>query len=68
MAGETDPLPQLRAIRDDIRRIDARRRDLTEGRDLLIRRAAESGATQEDIADAAGLSQSRIQEVITGGR
>lgn len=64
MAGET-PLPQLRAIRDDIRRIDSDRRALVSRRDALIARAAKAGETQEDIARAAGLSQSRVQQLIT---
>ena len=64
MSGE-NPLPQLRAIRDQIRCIDTQREDLIEGRNRLIREAIERGATQEDVARAAGLSQSRVQQVIT---
>jgi len=62
---EGDPLPQLQAIRDDIRRLDATRADLIDGRDRLIRKAIERGETQEKVAKAAGLSQSRVQQVIT---
>lgn len=63
MAGE-NPLPQLRKIRDDIRRIDAQREDLIEGRDRLIRKAAELDNTERQIADAAGLSQSRVHRIL----
>ena len=63
MAGE-NPLPQLRKVRDEIRRLDA----LLDERDRLIREAVELGYTQQQIANAAGLSQSRVQEVITGRR
>lgn len=63
MAGPS-PLHRLRQLRDDIRRMEG----LVEARDDLIREAALSGFTQQQIADAAGLSQSRVQEVITGHR
>lgn len=63
MAGET-PLPQLRAIRDQIRRIDEEREDLTEGRDRLIRKAAELEISERQIAKAAGLSQSRVHAIV----
>lgn len=63
MAGE-NPLPQLRAIRDDIRRIDAQREDLEEGRNRLIRQAAGLGKTERQIAEAAGLSQSRVHRIL----
>lgn len=67
MAGEHS-LSQLRLIRDKIRRLDAEREDLVEGRNVLIRQADEAGFSQQQIATAADLSQSRIQEVITGRR
>lgn len=59
-----DPLPRLRKIRDEIRRT----RKLMEDRDRLIREAVALGHSQQQIANAAGLSQSRVQEVITGRR
>lgn len=59
MAGE-NPLPQLRSIRDEIRRIDA----LTEARDRLIREAA-THHSQRQIAKAAGLSKSRVQQIVS---
>ncbi len=59
MAGK-DPLPQLRTIREQIRRTEK----LYPERDLLIREAAEQGFTQEQIAKAAGLSQPRINQIL----
>lgn len=59
MAGK-DPLPQLRKIREQIRRTEK----LYPERDLLIREAAEQGFTQEQIAKAAGLSQPRINQIL----
>jgi hypothetical protein len=59
VAGET-PLPQLRKIRDDIRRTEK----LYPERDRLIRKAAELGCTQQQIADAAGLSQARVHQIV----
>lgn len=66
MAGE-NPLPQLRKLRDEIRRIDAEREDLIEGRDVLIREAAGQGKTEHQIADAAGLSQPRVHQIVISG-
>lgn len=63
MAGE-NPLPQLRYLRDQIRRIDSQREDLTEGRDLLIRQAAELGLSERQIAEAAGISHGRIHQIV----
>lgn len=60
MAGE-NPLPLLRAIREEARRVKARESE----RNRLIRDAAEAGYTQEQIANAAGISQSRVQQIIT---
>ena len=54
------PLLQLRRLRDEIRRIDA----LVEDRDKLIREAAEQHS-QRQIAKAAGLSKSRIQQIVS---
>lgn len=63
MAGE-NPLPQLRQLREQIRRLDAEREDLAEGRDLLIRRAAEMEISERQIADAAGLSPGRVNQIV----
>lgn len=63
MAGE-NPLPRLRKLRDEIRRIDAERRDLAEGRDLLIREASRQGKTERQIAAAAGLSPGRVNQIV----
>lgn len=63
MAGET-PLPQLRALRDQIRRIDSQREDLEEGRNLLIRQAAALEISERQIAEAAGLSQPRVHRIL----
>ena len=64
MAGET-PLPQLRAIREQIRRIDSQRKDLEEGRDLLIREAIKLDFSERQVAKDAGLSQSRVHQVVS---
>ena len=61
--GDTT-LRRLRQIRDDERRVAVKKPE----RDRLIREAADQGYTQEQIANATGLSQSRVQEVITGDR
>jgi hypothetical protein len=63
VAGE-NPLPRLRKLRDEIRRIDAERRDLAEGRDLLIREASRQGKTERQIAAAAGLSPGRVNQIV----
>jgi hypothetical protein len=59
VAGE-NPLPRLRAIREQIRRTET----LYPERDRLIREAAEMGWTQEEIAKAAGLSQPRVNQIL----
>jgi DNA-directed RNA polymerase specialized sigma24 family protein len=59
VAGQ-DPLPRLRTIRDEIRRIER----LHPRRNRLIREAAEQGHTQQQIAKAAGLSQARIHQIV----
>ncbi len=59
MAGE-NPLPQLRKIRDEIRRTD----QLIADRDRLIREAVGLGHSQRQIAEAAGLSQSRVHQIV----
>lgn len=58
---EQNPLPLLRRIRDIQRGAKA----LNAERDRLIRRAAEVGFTQEQIAEAAGRSQSRVQRIVS---
>jgi len=60
----SNPLPQLRKLRDEIRRKEA----LIEDRDRLIREAVDLGYSQQQIAIAAGLSQSRVAEIVTGRR
>lgn len=59
MAGE-NPLPQLRQLRDEIRRI----KKLHPQRDRLIREAVEQGHTQQQVAKAAGLSQARVHQIV----
>jgi DNA-directed RNA polymerase specialized sigma subunit len=59
VAGE-NPLPQLRAIRDQIRRTE----ELYPERDRLIRLAVEQGHSQQQIANAAGLSQARVNQIV----
>jgi hypothetical protein len=59
VAGQ-NPLPQLRHIRDEIRRTEK----LHPKRNRLIREAAEQGHTQQQIAKAAGLSQARIHQIV----
>lgn len=66
MAGDT-PLPQLRALRDQIRRIDEQREDLEEGRNVLIRQAAALKISERQIAEAAGLSQPRVHKIVITG-
>ena len=60
MAGE-NPLPQLRKIRDEIRRTD----QLIADRDRLIREAVELGYSQRQIAIAAGLSLGRVNQIVS---
>lgn len=67
MAGAS-PLLQLRKLREEIRCLDDQRDDLSESRSLLICTAIEQGFSQQQVAIAAGLSQSRIQEIVTGSR
>jgi DNA-directed RNA polymerase specialized sigma subunit len=59
VAGE-NPLPQLRQIRDEIRRTTK----LYPKRDRLIREAVELGLTQQQVAKAAGLSQARVHQIV----
>jgi hypothetical protein len=58
------PLLQLRKIRDEIRRLDANREDLVEGRDHLIREAAEQDVPERQIAQAAGVSHGRVNQIV----
>jgi len=60
VAGE-NPLPQLRKIRDEIRRTD----QLIADRDRLIREAVELGYSQRQIAIAAGLSLGRVNQIVS---
>lgn len=63
MPADDNPLTQLRRIRDKIRQLDAEREDLIEGRDILIREAAEEGISERKIADSADLHRSRIGQI-----
>lgn len=63
MAGE-NPLPELRKIRDQIRRIDAERDELTNNRDQLIRRAVQLHLSERQIAEAAGVSPGRVNQIV----
>jgi hypothetical protein len=58
VAGE-NPLPRLRRIRDEIRRIDA----LIPQRDRLIREAVEQGYSERQIAKAAGVHHTRVNQI-----
>lgn len=59
MPGE-NPLPQLRRIRDQIRR----KEDLIAERDRLIREAVDQGIPERQIAVAAGLSHGRVNQIV----
>jgi len=63
MASE-GPLPQLRELRDQINLLDTQRADLVDGRDRLIRQAARENHSERSIAEAAGLSQPRIHQIV----
>ena len=54
-----DPLKRLREIRDQFKLTEA----LIPERDELIRRALRQGSSERKVADAAGLSQPRINEI-----
>lgn len=54
-----NPLPRLREIRAEQRKAKA----LTAERDRLIRQAVREGKSERDVAAAAGLSQSRVNEI-----
>lgn len=58
MAGE-NPLPLLRRIRDEIRRIEA----LFPERDRLIHQAIEQGYSERQIAAAAGVHHTRVNQI-----
>lgn len=59
MAGR-NPLPRLREIRDDERRVKAQKPE----RDRLIREAVEQGKTERQIAEAAGVHHSRVNQIV----
>jgi hypothetical protein len=59
----TDPLRRLRTIREKLKRLDAERADLVEGRDVEIHRALEAGCSERKVAEAAGLHHSRIGKI-----
>lgn len=54
-----DPLKRLREIRDQFRLVEA----LVPERDEMIRLAIRQGSSERRVADAAGLSQPRINEI-----
>lgn len=58
MAGD-NPLPRLRRIRDEIRRIE----DLYPERDRLILTAIEAGYSERQVAVAAGIHHSRVNQI-----
>jgi DNA-directed RNA polymerase specialized sigma24 family protein len=62
-----DTLSTLREMRDLRQHVEERLAALSRTRDSLVREASGSGFTQQQIATAAGLSQSRVQEVIVQG-
>lgn len=68
MAGKKSPLHRLREIREEDRRDAAKMAARETERNRIINEAAQQGFTQEQVALAIGLSQSRIQELITGDR
>jgi len=57
------PLLELRSIRDQIRLLDAQREDLINDRDRLIRLAVDQGKSEGQIAEAAGLSPGRVNQI-----
>jgi hypothetical protein len=57
-----DPLKRLREIRNQIALAEA----LIPERDELIRRALRQGSSERKVADAAGLSQPRINQIAGG--
>lgn len=60
------PLPRLREIRDEERRLERCIESLRPERDQLIRRAAaEKRYSQRTIAGSTGLSRSRIHQIVS---
>jgi len=57
--ADDNPLPRLRRIRDEIRRKDA----LYPQRDRLIRQAVEQGYSERQIAKAAGVHHTRVNQI-----
>ena len=55
-----NPLPRLRQVTDEISRID----ELFAERDRLIRRAATLEHSQREIAIAAKISQTRVNQIV----
>jgi hypothetical protein len=62
-AGE-NPLARLREIRGKIRELDEQREDLVEGRDILIREASKQKVSERTIAESAGLSYGRVNQIV----
>lgn len=63
MAGR-NPLPRLRQIRDEERRIEARLKALKPERDRLIRESVKQEKTERQIAEAAGVHHSRVHQIV----
>lgn len=59
-----NPLAQLREIRDKIRELDEQREDLAEGRNILILEALEQENSERTIAESAGLSYGRVNQIV----
>ena len=57
--ADDNPLPRLRRIRDEIRRKEA----LYPERDRLIREAVEQGYSERQIAKAAGVHHTRVNQI-----
>jgi len=57
--ADDNPLPRLRRIRDEIRRTYA----LLPERDRLIREAIEAGYSERQIAKAAGVHHTRVNQI-----
>lgn len=63
MAGEESPLHRISKIGDEERRIEKRLEALKAERNKLVRKAAQQGKTEGQIANAAGRSPGLINHV-----
>lgn len=64
MPAGDNPLARLREIRGKIRELDEQREDLVEGRDILIREGSKQKISERKIADAAGLTYGRVNQIV----